>query len=82
MGVFDRIRAAGAALIGKEGAGIGSAALPSQGYLPTLGSTPSAAGVLISHSGYRVGFWAAFLAVCAGFAGLLLLGRRDRVQPV
>ncbi len=38
------------------------------------------AGVLISHGGYRVGFWAAFLAVCAAFAGLLLLGRRDRQQ--
>lgn len=44
---LSRLRRAAALLIGKAGAG-GSAALPAQGYLPTLGSTPSASGLLIS----------------------------------
>ena len=47
MQLLSRLRRAAAVLIGKAGAG-GSAALPAQGYLPTLGSTPSASGLLIS----------------------------------
>jgi len=47
MGFLSRLRAAGATLIQKD-AGGGSAALPAQGYLPTLGATPSATGLLIS----------------------------------
>lgn len=47
MGFLSRLRAAGAALVQKD-AGGGSAALPAQGFLPTLGSTPSSAGLLVS----------------------------------
>jgi HK97 family phage portal protein len=45
MGIASRIRDAGRALIGKNA---GAAALPTMGYLPTLGATPSASGLLIS----------------------------------
>ncbi len=41
MGFFDRFRRA-------EEKSAGSAAVPAQGYLPTLGATPSASGLLIS----------------------------------
>lgn len=45
MGFASRIRDAGRALVGKSA---GAAALPAAGYLPTLGATPSASGLLIS----------------------------------
>jgi HK97 family phage portal protein len=44
MGLITRLRAAGSAFL-KSSAG---APVPSPGFLPTLGSTPSASGVLIS----------------------------------
>jgi HK97 family phage portal protein len=50
MGLISRIRAAGAALVAKD-AGAASGVSASQGgggWLPTLGSTPSATGLLIS----------------------------------
>ncbi|SNT41057.1 Predicted arabinose efflux permease, MFS family [Granulicella rosea] len=37
-------------------------------------------GLLIAREGYRAGFWAAFLAVCLGFAGLLALRREDSLK--
>lgn len=46
MGIASRIRDAGAALFAKGSAG--AAALPAMGYLPTLGATSSASGMLIS----------------------------------
>jgi HK97 family phage portal protein len=48
MGLFSRLRAASAAFVQKDGGGGGAAALPAQGFLPTLGATPSSAGLLIS----------------------------------
>lgn len=46
MGLWSRLTAAAAAFVEKDASG--AAALPSQGFLPTLGSTPSATGLLIS----------------------------------
>ena len=44
MGIAARI----GGVIGRVAKSLGGASYPSQGYLPTLGSTPSAAGLLIS----------------------------------
>jgi HK97 family phage portal protein len=49
MGLISRIRAAGSALVAKDSAaGVPSANQGGGGFLPTLGSTPSASGLLIS----------------------------------
>src|SRR5580698_2028731 len=44
MGLISRITSAATAFVKDSGA----AAIPSQGFLPTLGATPSATGLLIS----------------------------------
>lgn len=48
MGFVSRIRAAATAFVKDGFGGQGAAATPSQGFLPTLGATPSATGLLIS----------------------------------
>ena len=47
MGAFSRLTAAFGRLVGKSA---GGAALATQGWLPTLGATPSASGMLISQA--------------------------------
>jgi HK97 family phage portal protein len=49
MGVISRLRAAGSALIQKD-AGAGAANVGGGGWLPTLGGSPSATGLIISQA--------------------------------